>query len=644
MSLEITERKRMEAALAESEQRFRLVAQSVSDLIYEWDIASGTLRWFGDIDGALGYDLGAFPRTLAGWLDHIHPDDRARLQDSADLRIANTTSILDQYRIHGKDGLWRYWLDHGEPILDGEGKPVRWVGACIDVTAQQRLDMEREMFLEQIRAQAWRTQQIVENVPEGVLLVDGEGTVLLSNPAGDDSLRILAGIDPGERLVKLGDCAFTAILSPPERLPWYEITAGSHVFEVSAHPIREDGGEADLWVLVLRDVTWDREAQHRAHLQERLATVGQLAAGIAHDFNNVLATIVLYAQMLEQHADLNVGDRRYLKTIIAQAQHATGLITQILDFSRSEDFDREDMDLIPLVKEAVKLWQRTFPENIRVSLDYAESDLIVCGEPNRLNQVLTNLALNARDAMDEGGNLHVDLCRVVVSHDNRPVPEMPPGTWVRIAVQDTGTGITSDVLPHIFEPFFTTKVRGRGTGLGLPQVYGIVQTHNGYIDVQTEVGSGTIFVIYLPAVCLEEVDGPRTDDEGALAVGCGERILVVEDNVMLRGALANTLKGLNYCVVEAENGVEALALLADQEAVSEERIRLVITDMVMPEMGGKELLETIHARGYRVGVIILTGYSIESARDVDLPELVAWQHKPIDLIALANAIAEGLAR
>jgi len=238
--------------------------------------------------------------------------------------------------------------------------------------------------------------------------------------------------------------------------------------------------------------------------QERLAAVGQLAAGIAHDFNNIMASIVLYAQMTARVDDLPAVVRERMVAINQQAQHATKLIQQILDFSRRAVLDRQQLDLIPVLEEQIGLLRHTLPENIEIVLDHGADVYSIKADPTRIKQVITNLAINARDAMPDGGRLRFLLARVEVEPEAATSGSLvEPGPWVKIVASDTGQGIPSDVLPYIFEPFFTTKAP-RGSGLGLAQVYGIVAQHGGHIDVESQVGAGTTFTLYFPALPVAE--------------------------------------------------------------------------------------------------------------------------------------------
>lgn len=502
-----------------------------------------------------------------------------------------------------------------------------------------------------------RLEALVEHLPEGILLLDGERRILLSNPAAGTYLPVLTDATVGDVLTHLADHPVEELLQSPLEGLWHELEVAGpprRVFEVVAQPMAAETGAGD-WVLVVRDVTRAREMQRHSQQQERLATVGQLAAGIAHDFNNIMATIILYAHTLSRRIPaLSPGNRERLATIKQQAMHATDLIQQILDFSRRAALKRLPLDLAPLLKEQVKMLARTLPESIEIDLAYEPAlsgegpgEFTVNADPTRVQQVVMNLAVNARDAMPEGGNLRFGLERIEIQPgESPPLPKMKAGAWVQMTVSDTGTGIPPDVLPHIFDPFFTTKAPGAGSGLGLAQVYGIVKQHEGEIDVHSQVGQGTTFTIYLPAMPVHPPEA-ATLELSAPAQGQGETVLVVEDDAAMREALVDSLELLNYRVLAAANGQEALEILERQTLqVSEDsslEVALVLSDVVMPRMGGIALLHALKQRGLTVPVVLLTGHPLEK----EMEELRAqgmsdWLFKPPSLEQLAKVVARAL--
>jgi two-component system cell cycle sensor histidine kinase/response regulator CckA len=531
---------------------------------------------------------------------------------------------------------------HNALLTDGTGAVTGTLSSGEDVTERRQAEQERERLLAQIRAQARRMQQILDTVPEGVLLLDADERIILVNPVAEGELVFLSDAKVGDTLTRLGDRPLAEILTSPPKGLWHEVATDGRSFQVIARPI-ENGSTPAGWVLVIRDVTQQREIQQRIGQQERLAAVGQLAAGIAHDFNNIMATVVLYAQMTARMEGLPAVVRERMETIDGQAEHATNLIQQILDFSRRAVLERRPLDLVPLLKEHVRLLERTLPENVEITLDCKPDErttlFTVNADPTRMQQMVTNLALNARDAMPQGGELRIGLERIEVKRGESPIlPEMAPGEWIAVTVSDTGTGIPPDVLPHIFEPFFTTRAP-LGSGLGLAQVHGIVGQHGGRVDVETRVGRGTVFIIYLPAHRLEPSPIPSRTELPALPAGAGETILVVEDNAVVRKALVDSLRLLNYRVLEVSNGQEALEMLEQREG----EVALVLSDVVMPRMSGIALLHALRERGLTVHVVMLSGHPVEREMEgLQAKGMVDWLPKPPRLEQLAEAVARAL--
>ncbi|MAU00028.1 MAG: hypothetical protein CL608_23035 [Anaerolineaceae bacterium] len=386
-----------------------------------------------------------------------------------------------------------------------------------------------------------------------------------------------------------------------------------------------------------------RETQAQLVQQERLAAIGQLAAGIAHDFNNILAIITLYVDLSLRTPDLPPKLHDRLETVGQLARRAADLVQQILDFGRRAVLQTSSLNLATLLQGQVELWQHTIPESIQIHFAAETADCLVKADPTRLQQLFTNLVLNARDAMPDGGDLRLGVAQLHLDHrDTAPLPDMAAGDWAQITISDSGTGILATTLPHIFEPFFTTKGPGQGSGLGLAQVYGIVKQHNGHIDVQSAEGRGTTFTIYLPALdatmLAETAVAPP-----AVQHGQGETILLVEDSEVLREALASTLVLLNYQVVTAADGREALAIL-EQDGESEmpgQNIALVLSDLVMPNMGGAALLQALRQRGLTVPFMILSGHPLKAdfLQTLQTQGVAGWLFKPINIEELAAAVA-----
>ncbi|MBU0494166.1 MAG: GAF domain-containing protein [Chloroflexi bacterium] len=409
--------------------------------------------------------------------------------------------------------------------------------------------------------------------------------------------------------------------------------------DVYKAPFLDEAGRMMGTVGCARDVTLEREIQQRVQQQERLAAVGQLAAGIAHDFNNILTGIIGFAQLLQRRADVPESAKTSLDCIAKEGQRAAHLIRQILDFSRQSLSSTQYLDLGAFLPDVALFLRHTIPESTRISLQIiAPGPYTVNADPNQIQQVLANLATNAHDAMPDGGNLVVTLERHSLPvGDSRLLPDMSPGDWIVLRVSDTGTGIDPEYRPHLFEPFFTTKEVGKGTGLGLAQVYGIIKQHNGFIDVASQWGHGTALDIYLPAVRqLLPYVPPQAIEPLA---GSGETILLVEDEPVVLEALREMLIQLGYQVLTARNGREALSIHEHQAS----QIHLVLSDLVMPEMDGVALLRALREHAPQVRMLVTTGYALHKQYDqlADLG-IRGWLQKPVDQVKLAQALRRTL--
>jgi nitrogen-specific signal transduction histidine kinase/CheY-like chemotaxis protein len=377
--------------------------------------------------------------------------------------------------------------------------------------------------------------------------------------------------------------------------------------------------------------------QEQMQQHERLAAVGQLAGGIAHDFNNFLMTIVFYAHLLlrDKHATPDIVS--VAETIVGEANRAADLVRQVLDFSRRSVMETQPVDLAAFVEEVMDILQKTLPENIRVVMETDSDDYTVEIDPTRIQQVIMNLALNSRDAMPSGGQLRIGLSRVTVGPEGLQLAgisdtELATGDWVRLSVEDTGVGMDEHVRTHLFEPFFTTK-GPKGNGLGLAQVYGIVKQHRGEIGVETELGRGTAFQIYLPAYTKSH-QLAESEKESTIPEGQGETILFIEDEDKVRDAGERVLRSLGYRVLTASNGREGVEVFRKTGQVD-----LVLTDMVMPEMGGREVIERLKQIAPDLKALVITGYTmqedVQALKDAGFADIV---YKPLDVGVLSRTI------
>ncbi len=491
-----------------------------------------------------------------------------------------------------------------------------------------------------------RLDRLIEHLPLGVCLLDEKWQLLLANPVGQQYLPALTDADEGEAISHLGTLPMEE-LAKAEGLPTEVVVEGPQpqIFEVGMSKIRK-GRSSGKYVIIIRDVTEENQVRIRAQLQDRLAAVGKLASGISHDFNNILTVMIGFAEVLSMRPDTSQEAKKDLKRIISQGERAAQLIRQILDFSRQTSVKRQPVDLVAFLKEASKLLQQTLPETVRITTEFKDGECIINANLPQLQEVITNLVVNARDAMPTGGEVCISLSKVhiepgerlsILSSSSPIVPEIEPGDWVVLSVSDTGKGMSPEVMTKIFQPFFTTREAFGGTGLGLSQVYGIVKQHDGYIDVESEVGKGTKFKIYIGQS--EQEAAPVELGEIGMPEGFGQTILLVEDQEHVLEVTRDMLLRLNYRVLVASDGRSALEIF--DEAADE--VDVVLTDVVMPRMGGMELATMVKARKPDIPIILMTGYQPgETEEGSSSVEIASLMKKPLMLHQVAQVVSRAL--
>jgi two-component system, cell cycle sensor histidine kinase and response regulator CckA len=524
--VDITERKREEEALRRSEERLRVAAECGNDLIYEWDIRTGTLEWFGPVDERLGFQHGDIPRTMEAWDRLIHPEDRQAVAAGIERHLRNRDSFQGEYRIRCKDGSYRVWTDRGTAMWDSEGAAYKWIGTASDVTEARR---------------------------------------------AEEALRI-------------------------------------------------------------------KEEQLRQ--SQKLEAVGRLAGGIAHDFNNLLAAIMGYCELMLYRLEPEHPCRKEVGEILNGSDRAAGLIRQLLAFSRQEIPQPKVIHPNFIIHSMERMLDHLLEENVELEIRLDRDAGRVRMDPVQLEQVVMNLVLNARDAMPEGGNLILSTGNVELSGE---IPgaygKVHAGPHVRISIADSGRGIDRENLPHIFDPFFTTKDKGKGSGLGLSTVYGIITQNQGCVLVETEVDKGSVFSFYLPLT--EEDAEEETEIKKALRSSSivPKTVLVVEDDDEVRGIVRDLLGQQGFMVLEARQGREAL-MLAEKYT---QPVHLLLTDVVMPGMGGKELADSLRKFMPTLRVLFMSGYTQDAAFRQEVAEGGrAFIQKPFSMTALVGKIREVL--
>jgi PAS domain S-box-containing protein len=409
---------------------------------------------------------------------------------------------------------------------------------------------------------------------------------------------------------------------------------------VTVSPIKDSTGQIIGMSKVARDITERRKLEAQFRQSQKMDAIGQLAGGVAHDFNNILGVIQIQSALLKTGDNLSPKQLDFAEQIGAATQRAAALTRQLLLFSRKEILQLRDLDLNQSINDMTKMLRRTIGEDIQMQFKFAMQPLYIHADAGMMDQVLMNLTVNSRDAMPKGGRLVIETSAVEFDESVRgQSAQARPGSFVCLSVSDTGCGIPAENLPRIFEPFFTTKDVGKGTGLGLATVFGIVQQHNGWVNVYSEAGHGTTFRIYLPRLAgtvVQKTEQPML----APLRGGSETILLAEDDAFLRASVRVILLQLGYHVIEAINGVEALEIWKQHR----EEIHLLLTDLVMPGgITGRDLAGRLLRENPKLKVIYASGYSAEAAgNDFPLEEGVNFLTKPFQTAKLAQALRQQL--
>ena len=404
---------------------------------------------------------------------------------------------------------------------------------------------------------------------------------------------------------------------------------------LSVSAVRDAGGNIVCSVAQIQDITERKLLQEQLLQSQKMEAVGQLAGVVAHDFNNLLTAILGYASLAKMQLDPGDPGYDYLEHVQSAGERAATITRQLLTFSRRQSYEPKVVGLNDCILSTSGMLRRLIGENIElVTLPAPELSLVMV-DPSQIEQVLVNLAVNARDAMPDGGKLTIMTADVFLGPDSMQFVDLPPGRYVRLSVSDTGVGMSSEVQARVFEPFFTTKEVGKGTGLGLATCYGIVKQSGGDIRVMSEPGKGSTFEVFLPALSEDAVDAGAVSHPGDLPRGT-ETVLLVEDEPLVRSMASQVLREQGYTVLESTNGVEALRVVEER---GEERIHLLLTDMVMPQMGGSELAERLRTQHPETGVLFTSGYTDAAVVHQDLLQSgTDFIHKPFTPAALAQKI------
>jgi PAS domain S-box-containing protein len=640
-------------------RRLQLLIDSVVDYaIYMIDLDGIVRSWNPGAARLKGYDASeVIGRPFA---DFFTPEDQARELPAHALKIAAETGRFESegWRVR-KDGS-RFWaLAVLDAVRDEKGKLIGFAKITRDMT-------EREMARKRLVESEERFRRLVNAVVDyAIFQLDRNGIVASWNPGAERIKGYSADEIIGQHFSRFYTEEDRASGLPQKAL---EIATRDGRYEAEGTRVRKDGtrflafvvidairdtaGNVIGFAKVTRDVTERVESQRKLkETQEQLAVsqkmeaVGQLSGGIAHDFNNLLMIVLgnlENAQRYTKDAAANPNLHRAIANAMRGAQRASALTSRLLAFSRRQPLSPKIIDVNKFLTSSAEFMQRSLGETLDVQAVGSAGLWQIEADPNQLESALVNLALNARDAMPDGGKITIEAANIFADEDYcRTNPELATGQYVLICVSDTGTGMPPDVLSRAFEPFFTTKEPGQGTGLGLSQVYGFIKQSGGHLKIYSEVDQGTTVKIYLPRQINREDEDLEPEPEGAITGTPGETILVVEDDPDLRTYLRDVLRALGYNVLAMPNAKNALATLRDLTR----RIDLLLTDVVMPAMNGRELGQRAQELRPGLRVLYMTGYSRNAiVHQGRLNEAVDLLQKPIAQSHLASRVRDILDR
>lgn len=525
---------------------------------------------------------------------------------------------------------------------------------------QYESERERRLVEESLTAELRRSLDeqarltaALEQAAEAILITDVSGRVIYANQASARFCESCSGKVEGREIEAIvgGAAGGPAVGRLHEAIEHGESWEGEVTGrcqngrllrkDVTVTPVRTRAGHLTNYIAVVRDVTREREVEDQLRQAAKMEAIGRLAGGVAHDFNNLLTAVLGYTEVILFSSSANGKIRSSAEEIRAMALRAAELTKQLLTFGRGQVSEQKAEDLNRIVSATHKMLTRMIGEDIELVLDLCPERLTVRIDKTHAEQILMNLAVNARDAMPNGGVLTIRTRMVETSSDEITLPAVPDATkWFCLEVLDSGCGIEDSVRERIFEPFFTTKGAGKGTGLGLTTVYGIVNQSGGRISVESILGGGTTFRILLPLCAVPAAEGPAVVEPAEIG-GAGETILVVEDDASVRRLVGTMLESLGYAVLDAKNPREALSKAAERRT----EISLLLTDVVLPEMRGPELARQVGALIPDLRVMYMSGYgeALADTRSEDPDENVVLLQKPFTRQGLAEAIRRSLA-
>jgi len=636
--------------LKKVESELRRVLASVSDCLWSMEVDAAGRIQSGYVSPVVAKLTGRPPEFFTHWPDSwmsiLHPEDIPGLEAGARrFREERSPAAEFEYRVLLPDGRSRWLRNSVRATREACGR-VRLDGVIADVT-------ERKGWEQALLASESKYRSLTDNLEQCVFLKDAALRYVAANRRFCQVLGIAESALVGKTDLDLhaadaagrfqsDDRRVLAEGKSLEREEQHQWHGTPRTVRTIKTPVR-DAQEQIVGVLgILWDVTEQRTLEAQLRQSQKMEAVGQLAGGVAHDFNNLLTVVLGNVGLLQDSLPAGDPNLKLVEATETAAHRAADLTRKMLGFSRRTTLCLEPANLNVAVEETASLLRRTIDPRIDLRMQRATKLWPVQADPSQISQVLMNLCINARDAMPEGGVLQLETENVVLDDDFvRTRFEAHPGDFVRLRVSDTGAGIPPDVLPRIFEPFFTTKEPGKGTGLGLAMVFGIVNQHGGWIDCSSTVGAGTRFDIYLPRFIAQPRPGVKSQPmiQATLPARQGnETILLVDDEPMIRNLGQRILQGYGYNVLLAQDGLEAVEIYEREKG----KIGLIIMDLVMPRLSGQDAFRRLQGLDPNVRVLFASGYAAKYVVDPEAEGVMGFVDKPYRPEDLAHAVGAAL--
>ncbi len=617
------ERERFRALLAlqRSEEQFRSLIENALDIIFVLK-PDGAFHYVSPSIRILGYT----PEELVGknMLSFVYADDEREVSEVLNATLNHPGQAKTfEFLIRHNTGSFR--------VLEAIGKQIQIDGKNPGIVLNARDMTDRK----QSEAAIEKLAAFPRLNPNPIFEMGANGRLTYFNKAAEQMAKSLGKEKPSEILPEEINSIIQECLLTGKKTVRRETKVGNQILSWSFFPIISN----QVVHCYAIDITERLNLEAQLRQSQKMESIGQLAAGVAHDFNNILTIIQGYSGLILENKNISPEVAEPLKQVAVAAERAANLTRQLLVFSRKQVMQPQQLDLNEVIGNVTKFLRRILGEDVAVHFNYSPQLPSIYADSGMIEQIIMNLAVNTRDALPRGGQLSIGTSAVEIGEAHlRANPEARVGKFVCLRFSDNGSGIPAEVLPRIFEPFFTTKEIGKGTGLGLATVYGIVKQHQGWIEVFTQKNEGTTFRVYLPSV-----EGPAQTSVSLrpdTVLGGSENILVVEDEPELRALVCEILKDFGYGIFEAGSGPEAILIWEENQA----KIDLLLTDMVMPgNMTGRELAEKIKVQKPGLKVIYTSGYSVETiGKDFSFRRGLNFLQKPYHPLALAKVVRDSL--